>query len=374
MLVLSLLWGCSQGGIAKYAINLQRMNSLYEVEVHIKTACILGRAWQSDTRGLKDINATMITISNRLDLSWINRVSALIDALRPALVLVHGFNGPILAYICRKRTHWTFPFVCTYHGPYSAPKLSRRPCVPVFNGLAESLYRNHATGILSVCEYSRKYLLSRGVPPDKVTVIHNGISTEAPLGDRDNLRRQLGFSEGDFIIGTASRLDPFKGLKYLIEAFKINHREVNHTKLVILGDGSNKERLMYQCRTLGITTAVCFAGYQEDVPRWLNAFDLFVLPSLAECHSIGLLEAMRAGLPIVATNVGGNPESIEDGISGLLVPPKNVTCLADKIAACIRDQSLCRRLGSAAYDRFRSEFTLERQVSHTADWLLSCTN
>jgi glycosyltransferase involved in cell wall biosynthesis len=125
-------------------------------------------------------------------------------------------------------------------------------------------------------------------------------------------------------------------------------------------------------KRLGIAEAVHFCGFRANAAELLKAFDVFALPSLKEYHSLGLLEAMRAGLPIVATAVGGNPESVEDGRSGLLVPPRDSGALAAAIMRCIEDSALRRSLGWEAKQRFESCFTMERHLQSTAAWLRRC--
>ncbi len=374
MRVLSLLWGFSLGGISKYALNLNGMNRYENLDLSIETACIYGKDWECDLTSLYELDAHLIQIRDRTDLSWISVTSILIDKLKPDLLLVHGFNGPVIAQICKLFCHHSFEVVCTYHGLYSAPKFSRRPMVPLFNYLQEWLYKRKAKAILSVCEHSKRYLIEQGVPSGKLTTIHNGIDPADISGDRCSLRSEFGYEETDFLIGCASRLDPAKGLNYLIDAVPNILDEVPHAKFVIFGNGVSEQDLIDQCSRLKVSHAVNFAGYRSDVPQMMGALDLFVFPTLAESHSIGLLEAMRAGLSIVATDVGGNPESIIDGISGLLVPPGDVAALVTASIACAKDQDLRVRIGMGARRRFEAEFTFDKHLRRTANWLLSCAD
>jgi glycosyltransferase involved in cell wall biosynthesis len=123
---------------------------------------------------------------------------------------------------------------------------------------------------------------------------------------------------------------------------------------------------------LNIGEFVLFPGYRPDIAECLPALDIFVMSSFTEYFSIGLLEAMRAGLAIVATNVGGNPEAIRNGIDGILVPSSNPKALSEEILALAGDSNLRNRLGQSARQRFLDLFTAERMVSQTADWLYDC--
>jgi glycosyltransferase involved in cell wall biosynthesis len=131
----------------------------------------------------------------------------------------------------------------------------------------------------------------------------------------------------------------------------------------VVGDGPLRDTLRDQARALGLDGAVRFLGAVPEAWRLLPHFDVFALPSRWEGMSNGLLEAMAAGRPIVATTAGGNPELITDGETGLLVPPEDPGALAAAIARLVRDPALARRLGDAARRRVEKDYTLDRMVS-----------
>ncbi|MCK4790939.1 MAG: glycosyltransferase, partial [Desulfobacteraceae bacterium] len=160
-------------------------------------------------------------------------------------------------------------------------------------------------------------------------------------------------------------------LKYLIDAFSRVVTNYPKARLLVLGRGTNEDKLKQQCAILGVAGKVHFVGYQDNVDAWLNLFDVFALPSLAEYHSIGLLEAMRAGKAIVATTVGGNPESVRHDQQALLVPPANPVALASALTRLTDNSNLCRELGASAQKRFTNEFSETRMLEKTAEWLLS---
>jgi len=119
----------------------------------------------------------------------------------------------------------------------------------------------------------------------------------------------------------------------------------------------------------GLGDRVVFTGFRADVPSCMAAFDVFVLPSLAEYHSIGLLEAMRAGLPTVATDVGGNTESVRDGKEALIVWPGDAEAFVKALGRLLGDGALRENLGRRARQRFLEAFTEERMLKRTAEWL-----
>ena len=368
MRVLSLIWGCSGGGVDQVVLTYARLGDMSNVEVD--TVCIHAENWETDRDSFRGIGASFVPFRNRTEYSWIRRTSELIENRRPDLVFVHGFNGPIIARLCQRYLKKDFPFVCSYHGLYHAPKLSRVPLQPIFNGGLHYIYRRHAHGIVAVAEHCRKFLISRRVLAEKIITIHNGIPVR-PHHETIPTRADVRLRDDEFVIGVASRVDPVKGLKYLVDAFARVLAKFPRARLLVLGRGTQEEKLKRQCARLGIADKARFAGYKDNVDMWLDLFDVFALPSLAEYHSIGLLEAMRAGKAIVATTVGGNPESVQNEEQALLVPPADSIALEKALIRLAGDSNLCKRLGRNAQKGFEEEFAETRTLEKTAEWLLS---
>ena len=206
---------------------------------------------------------------------------------------------------------------------------------------------------------------TEGCPLEKIVVIPNGIG--APVPARVDRADVLRVGAGDQVIGTITRLVWKRGHEALLEAAAIVTRTEPSAKLLVVGDGPLRPALEEQAQRLGLNGAVRFLGAVPEAARLLPQFDVFVLSSLWEGMSNGLLEAMAAGRPVVATRVGGNPEVVVDGESGLLVPPKDPQALADAVLRLLRDRELAHRLGEAARRRIESQFTLEQMVSRMED-------
>jgi len=224
----------------------------------------------------------------------------------------------------------------------------------------QSLADRGVDGFLANSEQVKKSVVSvERVPAHKVTVLYNGIehSRFSSAAGRQDVRRRLGFAEGDTVIGTVATLRPIKGLDDLIAAASDLAPKHPAMRVLLVGDGPHRGALETKARTAGLEQRIRFAGSQNDVPSFLAAMDIAVLPSLAEGFSNALLEYMAAGLPIVATDVGGNREAL--GETGLLVPPGQPEALAEAIARLVRDPELRRRLGAAAQDRVRSQFGID---------------
>lgn len=192
----------------------------------------------------------------------------------------------------------------------------------------------------------------RSLPGSKIKVVHNALPDVAARA------RRVG-GEGPVRIGCVSRMDNMKGTRFLIAAFGELVRRFPDLRLVLVGDGPERESLERLVRDSGLGDHVTMTGhYDGDVAELISTFDVYAFPSLWEGLPYALLEAMRAGLAIVSTDVGGIPEAIEDGVTGLLVAPSSSQDLASAIARLLDDPDLRTRLGGAARERFEKEFSL----------------
>jgi glycosyltransferase involved in cell wall biosynthesis len=221
---------------------------------------------------------------------------------------------------------------------------------------------------VAVSTESARRLELVGVPATKVTVIRNGSSR--PIANRQDpevrrLRRELG-AEGELLVGSVSMLRPQKRIDLLIDAFAAIERRHPTARLVVVGDGPERPALQCRVARLGLRR-VQFLGHRDDVGALLAAFDIFAISSDAEGSPLALIDAMRAGLGLVATTVGGIPEMAPHGDCAVLVPPNDADALATGIARLVQDRELRERLGSAARDRAEQLFLVERMVDDWSD-------
>jgi glycosyltransferase involved in cell wall biosynthesis len=368
MRLLSIHWGLSFGGVAKYAVALERVREC--IPVQLRTVCVLPEDRAVDLSALEALDATVVRVRSVADLSWISRVRKIITEQAPDCVMSHGFNGHLVSLLCAGGRGMNISRLATYHGGYHAPTPARRLIKPVFNAFTHWFLRYKSIAVLSVAQYCVEFLIQHGVAADKIAVVHNGIEDyQADPEARDIIRREWGFLHEHTVIGVASRLDPIKGLEYLLIAFAKIYRHNTAVRLVLMGDGPVRQSLEEQAKALGIESLVVFTGMRDDISRCLTALDIFALPSLAEHHSIGLLEAMRAGLATVATDVGGNTESLRHEHEGLIVPPADAESLTIALNRLINDVDSRHRFGEASRERFLAEFTEEAMLRKTAHWL-----
>jgi len=221
-------------------------------------------------------------------------------------------------------------------------------------------------------------------PPAKIVVIPNGINDDFAMGGsnghRSHQRAALGLDPGDPVVGTLGRLVWKKGHEYFLNAAAAVMRQIPQATFVLIGDGPLRQTLEQQAAALGIGSRVKFLGQRTNSPAMLAMLDVFVLPSVIEGMPNVVLEALALAKPVVVTDVGGNPEIVTDGETGLVVPARQPAPMANRIVRLLRDDKLACRLGAAGQSfvgqhfRFRNtldamenlyeQLLVEKGVSH----------
>jgi glycosyltransferase involved in cell wall biosynthesis len=205
-------------------------------------------------------------------------------------------------------------------------------------------------------------------PLERIVVVPNGIDLSRVADDvLDRSQRGFGLPGTGPVIGTIGRLSVKKGQKDLLAAAGMVLSRLPEARFVLVGDGPLADDLKGQARQLGIEDKIRFLGAVADGARLLGSMDVFVLPSHIEGMSNGLIEAMAAGLPIVATDAGGNAEVVADGQTGFIVPPQNPLCLAEAILTLCKDPERARAMGAAGRARAREHFTADVMVRRLED-------
>jgi glycosyltransferase involved in cell wall biosynthesis len=212
------------------------------------------------------------------------------------------------------------------------------------------------------------YRRQTGVPADKIAVVYNAarFGPEPSPADREPARRALGLPPEAIVLGTLGRLTEQKGQAVLLRAVADLAPRFPELVLFLAGDGPLRAELEAFAERLGVGSRVRFLGVRRDRAALYAAMDAFVLPSLWEGLSLSLVEAMGAGRPVVATTVGGNPEVVEQGRTGLLVPPEEPAALAAAIVELLRDRQLAAEIGRAAAREARARFSIEEHVARIA--------
>jgi len=205
------------------------------------------------------------------------------------------------------------------------------------------------------------------VDVSKLVLIYNGVDTgpfEAALSHREEVRRDQGIKGDTKVMIVIANLIPYKGHSDLIQAAKEVINWFPDAIFLLVGEdrGIQKE-LEQRVANFGIGQSVRFLGRQDDVPKLLAASDISILPSHEEGFSNVILESMAAGLPVVATDVGGNREAILDGITGWLIPPKDPRTLAAKVIDLLSDPAKAKEWGRGGRERVNRMFTVKKMVA-----------
>ncbi len=241
--------------------------------------------------------------------------------------------------------------------------------------IANSLLCKMVNRVVVVAEHGKRYLVEHeGVDERRIFKIYNGIDSQK-FGRTHSgklIRSGLGLHDNQSIIGIVARLDPIKNHTCLIRAMKIIATRLPEAVLLIIGDGLLRTELESLTANLQLQDHIKFLGARSDIAELLSVMDVFVLSSLSEGLSLTLIEACAAAKPIVATDVGGNPEIVKHQSNGLLVPSDQPETLAKTIAEILNDKEKARLMGEFGRKKFQEEFTLNTMVKKYEHMYESC--
>ena len=225
--------------------------------------------------------------------------------------------------------------------------------------------------IITVSEAVKNILIEKqNILPKKINTIYNGVEINKFSKKQDilGIKKELGFKSIAPVVGIIAGLRPIKGHKYFLEAASIVLKEIPEVQFLIVGyifKNVGKDNPLEVAKKLRITDNVVFTGERSDIPELLSVMDISVLSSLSEGFSNTILESMAAGKPVVATNVGGNPEVVSDNETGILVPPANSQMLAKAMLYLLKNKELAQKMGEAGRKRIEEFFSLKRMTENT---------
>lgn len=342
--VLHIVLGLQVGGLEKFVLDL---TDSYQANVQSTILCL------ADPHAQYEIatNAEIIRWDKGagFSLSWALKISRLVKKGQYDLIHTHNpsphFYGSIAGLLTR------VPVVHTKHGrnyPGSFKKV-------LLNRIASQLSQRIvavSTDAADVCRQIEK------IPASKVQTILNGVDVERFFpGSQGTLRDELQIGDHIPLLGIVARLSSEKNHRLLLDTCQILKSNGSLFHLAIIGDGPLREDLEQGVITRNLEGSVTFLGMRQDIPKLVRAFDVFVLSSRTEGVSLTLLEAMSCCVPVVATDVGGNPEVVVDGVTGFIVP-QDAKALAQKIKVFIQDAGLREMMGKAGRERVLAKFTL----------------
>ena len=270
--------------------------------------------------------------------------------------IVHAFSKRALTHVMLAARGWPGR-ILTYRGIIG--NVSRWNPETRWTFLSPRL-----AGIVCVCDAVRDYLLSVGLPPDRLRRIYKGHDTSWYAPADSAALVALGIPPGAFVVGCAAHMRARKGLATLVEAAARMPRGSIHFLLLGRISDSKIRPLIRKC---GLEAVMHTPGYRSDAAALMGACDLFVMPSLRrEGLPRAVIEAMAQGVPAVVTNVGGMPEIVEQQKSGLIVEPGDPRALAEAIQFFANDRAQVRAFGERARERIRTSFHIEETVRQTA--------
>jgi len=248
--------------------------------------------------------------------------------------------------------------------------VSRRVDFPIAgNWAARRKYLSHYIWFIAISEGVQKVLLGGGVDPSRVTVVHSGVELDRyPFrsGGRDNAEAvKWDVQPHEYLLINVAALTDHKDQATLLRAAAELRRMRDDWRLVIAGEGELRRELELLAEQLGLTSKVCFAGYVRDLRPLYKAADLFILSSHLEGLCTSLLDAMLAGVPVIATRTGGVPEVVEDGRTGRLVSPRDPLALSTAIADLLDQEDLRHTYARNAREKVEREFSADRMVEGT---------
>jgi glycosyltransferase involved in cell wall biosynthesis len=352
----SMLWG----GVEQHICALLRTISRDLFRPHLVCDPVLYQRFRDAIPG--DIELTPLALSSPKHIGSAARLGRMMRRQKFHIVHSHMFWSSLfaspIAWACRVPA-----IVETLHGTEawrSGWKAS---------GVIDRATTGFVSRYVAVCESDARFLQNRKrVDARKISIIHNGIDARPfskTRAARNSIRQSLGISETDPVVIMVARFHAGKGHRVLLEAIRQLVHVHPRVKLVCLGEGEGELEVREDCERFGLRDRVFLAGYQANVAEWLAAADMNVLPSFYEGLPLTVLEAMASGLPTVASNVGGIPEAIEDGVSGLLVPPGDHRRLASALSILVSDPARRVQMGQAARQCLLQKFVLEQQVRST---------
>jgi glycosyltransferase involved in cell wall biosynthesis len=304
-----------------------------------------------------------VDMSRRINLKTVSRLSGLIEQDRIDIVHSKGARADFFARMaCRKNP--SVANICTV--AMLVEGFDVNFLKKTTYKIADRYSARYVTHYIAVSKALKDILIEkRRISPNKISVIYNGVEMghySPDLCDRKEARHSLGIKDDSAVVGTIGRLVYQKGYSYFLKAAKLIHSRKKNVRFVIVGHGPEEENLKRLAESLGISQLCLFAGLRHDTARLMSAFDVFVLSSVLEGLPIIIIEAMAMGRPIVATNIEGVREELENNATGLLVPPAEPEALAEGVLALLDDRRKAEHLGREARKDAEFRFDLKDKL------------
>lgn len=310
------------------------------------------------------------TINPLQDIASIVKLRRLLKKINPDLIHIHGNKTALIGRIAAKDIG--APVIVTVH---NFLKESKNRIFWIIARFVEKFFSNWSDKIICVSKALEESLVdSFGIPEGKIKHIPNSLDLESwnENADKVKARQKFGFVNGYKYVGLVGRLVGFKGHKYAIEAMPGILSHDPGVRLVIVGDGPDRDKLMALSGKLGLKDKIFFKGHVHEMREMYNAFDYFLFPSLNEPFGIAVLEAMACRLPIVAAESGGVSEILRDGDTALMVKPGDSADIAEKMTRLIGDGALAKSISENAKKEVFDKYSINTMVNKTTAVYLEC--
>jgi sugar transferase (PEP-CTERM/EpsH1 system associated) len=352
-----LVYSLDPGGLENVVVNLVNMLSRNRFKPYI---CCFEPGGILKHRVEDDVEIIELKKIHRHEFSLCFRLRALFRAKDIHIVHTHNWgtccDGIIGAKLAR------IPIVIHQeHGTFVDTVGAKKRRI-----IGERIVLRYVDQVITPSEDLKKKMVKiLKLPDESIKVILNGVDMKKfspSLEKRKKKRKELNISDDEMVVGTVGRLEPVKNQKMLLEVIPDIVMRFPNVKVLLVGDGVLKKELIDIAETLRIKDKVMFLGVRADVPEILTAIDVFILPSLTEGISIAILEAMACGLPVIATDVGGNPEIVIHEHTGMLVPLSKPEALSHALKVLLGDVNIRVKYGDNARKMVEEKLSLQKMV------------
>ena len=349
-LITSLEVGGAQHGLL---LGLPRFNTdRYE---HI-ICSLMNRIPMADQFRESGIEVHSLGLNRRTDLSVLVRLRKLMKKVRPDILHTYLLHANVLGRIVGRLVG--IPVIIGSERTIGQAGPCGRLATKLSNPLTNAVEVNSELGARSIA-------IDLGVPPDKIEVVRSGVDLKkfGHSTNRAAVRSQMGLKKGQHLVLYVGRLRAVKGIEYGLRAFAAAQSQLSSMHMALAGEGELLDHLKNIVRELNVSDHVTFLGVRNDLPDLLSGADSVLMPSLKEGFPRTAIEAMAAGKPIIATNVGGTSEAIIDGETGILIPAKNIEVMTSTLLRLVNDKDLQLKLGEAGRQRSTNNYSVNNYVT-----------
>ena len=343
------------------------MKSLAENDCHNTLVCPSNSHLASTS--LPQSQTCHVPMKGELDVLFLSRLVRIISAEQPDIVHVHSRRGADL---------WGAAAAWRMGIPAIITRRVDNPENPFFARLKYRFYRR----VVTISEEIRRILHSEGIPSEKIEVIPSAVDTQRfnTTCDRDWFRSEFDLNPDHRTIGMLAQFIPRKGHRFLISAAPEILSRFPEARILLFGKGPLQNSIRKQCSRKQLGDKILFAGFRDDMERILPCLNVVVHPATLEGLGVSLLQAAAAGVPIVATRVGGIPEIVENGINGYLIEAGNIQAITNRVINLLEDPKKSKSFGSCGRKKVESQFSIDTMVKRylsvyrkvLAEWDLNC--